>query len=130
MDPETARAVPLTKVSAKITARDLEIVQDKPADYGGDNQGMMASELLMAALLSCQLSTYAKIAEKRGSDAELHAIEAETQFDDKGDIERIDLLWYFGDDVDAKVSDTLMKLTDKVCTISRALSCPVHYRRA
>lgn len=126
MDIETAEASPLTSVACRITARDLEWVQDKPAEFGGENQGPMASELLMSAVLGCQLSTYAKIAAKRKTDAEVASIHAEMKLDGN-DIDSIHLTWNFKGDVDEKTANTLMRLTDKVCTISRALSCPVTF---
>ncbi len=124
MDVETATAVPRSPVSCTVTARDHLIVQDKPPANGGEDAGMMASELLMASLLSCQLSTFAKVAAKRKADVTVRSIRAEMHFDDAGDIERVKLHWMFagGDD---KQRATLVRLTDKICTISRALSCPI-----
>lgn len=124
MDVETATAVPRSPVSCTITARDHLVVQDKPPASGGEDAGMMASELLMASLLACQLSTFAKVAAKRKADVKAKAIRAEMHFDDAGDIAKILLHWTF-DGGDAKARETLMRLTDKVCTISRALSCPI-----
>ena len=124
MDMETATAVPRSPVSCTVTARDHLLVQDKPPAYGGEDAGMMASELLMASILSCQLSTFAKIAAKRKVDVTPRSIRATTHFDDAGDIKRIRLQWTF-EGGDQKARDTLVRLTEKVCTISRALSCPV-----
>lgn len=87
----------------------------------------MASELLLAALLSCQLSTFAKVKAKRGSQAEVDSIMAECGFDGAGDIDTIRITWRFraGDE---KELPTLMRLTDRICTISRALKVPVESR--
>lgn len=124
MDIETATAVPRSPVSCIVTARDHLVVQDKPPASGGEDAGMMASELLMASLLSCQLSTFAKVAAKRKADVTVKSIRAEMHFDDAGDIGRIRLHWMF-DGGDDKTWATLTRLTDKVCTISRVLSCPI-----
>jgi uncharacterized OsmC-like protein len=124
MDIETATAVPRSPVSCTVTARDHLIVQDKPPGSGGEDAGMMASELLMASLLSCQLSTFAKIAAKRKVAVSVRSIRSTMHFDEAGDIAKIDLHWTF-DGADDTARDTLVRLTDKVCTISRVLSCPV-----
>lgn len=124
MDVETATAVPRSPVSCTITARDHLIVQDKPAESGGGDNGMMASELLMASLLACQHSTFVKVAAKRKADVTIRSIRSTMHFNDADDIERIDIHFTL-DGGDDKTRDTLIRLTDKVCTISRALSCPV-----
>lgn len=127
MDSESATAVPRSPVSCTITAREHTLIQDKPAQAGGQDLGMMASELLMASLLSCQLSTFAKVAAKRKSSVKARAIRADMHFDGAGDIDRMELAWTF-DGGDEAEHATLTKLTDKVCTISRALSCPIQVR--
>lgn len=122
MEPETATAIPRSPLSVTVKARQHELIQDKPS---GDDAGMMASELLMASLLSCQHSTFVKVAAKRKADVSIASIDAEMHFDDKDDIERIDLHFHL-EGGDEKTRDTLLRLTDKICTISRALSCPVN----
>jgi len=124
MDIETATAVPRSPVSCTVTARDHVIVQDKPEELGGQDLGAMASEHLLVALLSCQLSTFHKVAAKRKSDVRAAAVRGDLHFDDAGDIAKITVHWTFegGDD---KARATLVRLTDKVCTISRVLSVPV-----
>lgn len=132
MDIETATAVPRSPVSCTVTARHLSVVQDKPASSGGEDSGMMASEHLLVALLSCQLSTFYKVAAKRKADARAASITGDLHFDDAGDIARVALHWVFAGSADDKALETLIRLTDKVCTISRVLSCPVDadYSRA
>lgn len=123
MEPETATAVPRSPVSCTVRMRGHEIVQDKPEAYGGTDQGPMASEILMASLLACQLSSFVKIRDKRGVQARVEELRAECHFDEKGDISRIELHWVF--DAHEGGLDTLVRLTDRVCTISRALKVPV-----
>ncbi len=124
MDIETATATPRTPVSCSISIRDHQLIQDKPAEFGGTDEGVMASELLMAALLSCQLSTYAKVKAKRNASAEVDNIRCECHFNDAGDIDRLAVTWTFKSG-DEKEIETLIRLTDRVCTISRALKVPV-----
>lgn len=123
MDVETATAVPRSPVSCTVTARDHVIIQDKPQEAGGQDLGAMASEHLLVAVLSCQLSTFHKVAAKRKSAVKAQAIRGDLHFDG-GDIAKVVLHWTF-EGGDEKERETLMRLTDKVCTISRALSCPV-----
>lgn len=124
MDVETVTAKPRSPVSCVATARGIELIQDKPEDMGGTDEGMMASEILMASLLACQLSTFAKVAAKRRIDASVESIRADAHFDDAGDIGRIAVTWGL-QGVDDKQAETLIRLTDKVCTISRALKVPI-----
>lgn len=125
MDLETARAVPTSPVSCTISMREHTIVQDKPQALGGADAGAMASEILMAALLACQLSTFEKIKAKRAADVTVVDVQAVCHFNDAGDIEQFDVHWQFVAGYDEKAAATLVRLTDKVCTISRALSVPV-----
>lgn len=84
----------------------------------------MASELLLAGLLACQLSTFSKVASKRGSDARVRSITGHLHFDGNDDIERAVVEWDIeGAKGDEK--DTLVRLTDRICTISRVLKVPV-----
>ena len=129
MDPETAIARPRSPASAEIRIRDHVLIQDKPAAYGGDDEGVMSSELVLAGLVACQLSTFHKIRAKRNAEADVVSIRADAHFDDAGDIGRIELTWTF-DGGDDKERATLMRLTDKVCTISRVLLCPITSRDA
>ncbi len=125
---ETATAEPRTAVSCTIRMRDHTIIQDKPPELHGDDTGPMASEILMASLLACQLSTFAKVAKKRKVEAHVTSLTATLHYDEKDDFERIELDWDVGGDVDAAGLETLLRLTDKVCTVSRALKFPIESR--
>lgn len=127
MDIETATATSISKVACSIKARDLEWIQDKPAEFGGENRGPMASELLLSGLLGCQLSTYAKVADKRKVTAKAEILGE--MYLEGNDVAKIHLKWSFSEALDEKTAQTLMRLTDKVCTISRALSCPVTFEQ-
>ncbi len=125
MDIETATATPRSEVSVTVTARDLTLIQDKPETSGGDNAGMMASELLLAALLGCQHSTFVKVAAKRRLDAKIVRLDGAMAFENDA-ITKIDVTYVIESDApDAKL-ETAVRLTDKACTISKALSVPVH----
>ncbi len=121
---ESASALPRSTVSCTITARDHTFWQDKPAEFGGSDRGPMASELLLGSLLACQLSTFAKVAAKRRSEATVSLLRGDLVFDDNGDIEEIRLKWTVAGDEPSKVA-TLIRLTDQSCTISRVLSVPI-----
>jgi uncharacterized OsmC-like protein len=119
---ESALARPRSPVSAHIRVRSHEIIQDKPPALGGEDQGVMASELLLAGLLACQLSTFYKVAKKRRMEATANSIQGDLHFDQAGEIERVELTWKL-DAAGAKVEqiETLLRLTDKACTISKVL---------
>ncbi len=124
MDIETATAEPISPISCTIEARGLRVTQDKPTELGGHDEGMMASELLLSSLLACQLSTFYKVAKKRGKEVRAIRIKGDLEFDDASDISAIRLHWTLNAD---DGTDTLLKLTDRVCTISRALKVPVSW---
>jgi uncharacterized OsmC-like protein len=52
-------------LSAAVTARDHELVADEPLDAGGEDRGMMPTELIFAALSSCFCLAVAHVASKR-----------------------------------------------------------------
>lgn len=122
-----AEAVPRSPVAVTVTARGHQVVQDKPHSSGGDDQGMMASELVLAGLIACQHSTFVKIAAKRKVSVTVRRVRGEMDFVD-GDIAALRI--HFELDLPAEVTDdavlTLLRLSDKTCTISRVLKVPVH----
>lgn len=126
VDIETATATPRSPVSVEIVARSHRLIQDKPQTSGGKDEGLMASELLLAGLLACQHSTFVKVAAKRRVDVAVESIAGDLEFED-GDIARIKVRFILR--APAAVPDasleTLLRLTDKTCTISKALKPPV-----
>ncbi|HET6398088.1 MAG TPA: OsmC family protein [Candidatus Thermoplasmatota archaeon] len=129
---ESARAVPRSPVSVAVTARTHTAVQDKPQASGGADEGMMASEHLLVALLACQHSTFVKVAAKRRVQATVHAIDGTLHFDDHAAITHVTVEYELEapEATDDQVA-TLLRLTDKACTVSQALRVPVEatYRR-
>lgn len=124
---ETATGTPRSSVSLEIRARGHTLVQDKPAPTGED-VGMMASELLLAALMACQHSTFVKVAHKRRVDARVVSLEGELLFEEDAIREvRIHFV------LEAPVATTdgqilqVCRLTDKSCTISKALAVGVNW---
>jgi uncharacterized OsmC-like protein len=124
MDKETATATPRGPASVQVMMRSHRLVQDKPAASGGQDQGPMASELLLAALLACQHSTFVKVAAKRRVAADIRKLDGEMDFRD-GDITRLRVLFTLATDAADEQVATVLRLTDKACTISQALKVPV-----
>lgn len=124
VDVESATATPRSPVSCVVEARGIQVIQDKPPSLGGTDDGMMASELLLAGLLACQLSTFHKVAAKRGRNVRALRLHGELHFDEASDIREVKLAWTLSADDDAQ---TLLRLTDRVCTVSRALKVPVSW---
>ena len=126
MDVEEGDAVPRSPVSVELRFRGHRMVQDKPAASGGRDEGPMASEYLLGALLACQHSTFVKVAAKRRIEARVLGLRGELHFRD-GDIVRI--VVHYRMEASAEVADdalvTLLRLTDRSCTISKALKLPV-----
>jgi uncharacterized OsmC-like protein len=124
MDTETATALPRSAVSVQVTLRGHTVVQDKPVASGGRDEGPMASELLLAALLGCQNSTFVKVAAKRRVAATLRRLDGEMDFKD-GDISALRVRFTLATDATDDQVATVLRLTDKACTISQALKVPV-----
>lgn len=125
MDTETGDAVPRSAVSVSVTLRGHAIIQDKPVGSGGKDEGPMASELLLASLLGCQNSTFVKVAAKRRLDCSIVSLRGEMDFKD-GDIAALRVHYKVRCTEPDGAIETAIRLTDKTCTISRALKVPVH----
>jgi uncharacterized OsmC-like protein len=52
-------------LSAVVSARDHELIADEPVDAGGQDAGMMPTELIFASLSSCFCLAVAHVAAKR-----------------------------------------------------------------
>ncbi|MCA1811955.1 MAG: OsmC family protein [Halobacteriales archaeon] len=124
MDTETASATPRSPVSVQVTMRGHALVQDKPAASGGADGGPMASELLLAGLLACQHSTFVKVAAKRRITATIERLDGEMDFKDS-DISALRVRFTLATDASDEQLATVLRLTDKACTISQALKVPV-----
>jgi uncharacterized OsmC-like protein len=126
MDVEAGTAVPRSPVSVAVVLRGHTLVQDKPQASGGKDEGPMASELLLAGLLACQHSTFVKVAAKRRVEATVRDIKGEMAFAD-GEISAIRVKFHLA--APAATTDqaleTVLKLTDRTCTISRVLKVPI-----
>lgn len=123
-DTEYVHVETTTPLSTRVTARHHTFVVDKPPSSGGADGGPMASEYFLAALASCQITTAHKIAAKRRKPLDGVAIHGSLHFD--GDlIERIELDIDVAGQVDADELQTIFRLTERACTISRAVSVPV-----
>jgi uncharacterized OsmC-like protein len=126
MDVETGTAVPRSDVSVAVVLRGHTLVQDKPQASGGKDEGPMASELLLASLLACQHSTFVKVAAKRKVAASIRDLKGEMSFED-GEIVALRVKFHLTAPpaTTDQALETLLKLTDRTCTISRVLKVPV-----
>ena len=124
---ETVAVTTRTPASTRAQARHHEFVIDKLPANGGNDDGPMASEYLLAALGSCQITTAHKIAVKRRQPIDSIVIAATAEFD--GDvITDITLdIEVHGGPGDADL-ETIFRLTERSCTVSRALGVPMKQR--
>lgn len=114
--------------STRAQARHHEFVIDKLPAGGGNDDGPMASEYLLGALGSCQITTATKIATKRRQPLKAMAVTATATFD--GDVIAkivLDIAITGGPESDEDL-ETILRLTERSCTISRALSVPIEHR--
>lgn len=124
---ETVVVTTRTPASTVARARHHEFVIDKLPSNGGDDEGAMASEYLLAALASCQITTAHKIAAKRRQPIASISIAATASFD--GDtIDKIVLDFEVRGELGDEEIDTILRLAERSCTVSLALSVPVERR--
>jgi putative redox protein len=57
-------------LSAVVTAREHQLIADEPVEAGGQDRGMMPTELIFAALSSCFCLAVAHVAAKRDIELE------------------------------------------------------------
>lgn len=116
-----------TPSSTRAQARHHEFVIDKLPENGGADEAPMASEYLLAALGSCQVTTAHKIAAKRRTSIDSIVISATAEFD--GDVIATIVLdiEVHGAPGDQEL-ETIFRLTERSCTVSRALSVPIEQR--
>ncbi len=113
----------VTEHSTRALARGHVIAQDKPAPKGEDT-APMATELLLAALGACQITTAHAIAAKRRKPVERIVIEGTLQFS-RGVISRIFLDVTLHGAVGQEDADTIVRLAERSCTVSQALRVPI-----
>ena len=124
---ETVTVESRTPASTRAHARHHEFIIDKLPANGGSDDGPMASEYLLGALGSCQITTAHKIAAKRRQPIEAMSVSATATFD--GDvIASIVLDIEITGGPQGKDLETLLRLTERSCTITRALSVPIQHR--
>ena len=124
---ETVVVTTRTQASTRAQARHHEFVIDKLERNGGGDEAPMASEYLLGALASCQITTAHKIAAKRRHPIEAISITATATFD--GDtITNILLDIEVRGGGDDEELATVLRLAERSCTVSRALRVPLERR--
>ncbi len=116
----TAQGVALTPGSE----RSIPFVVDKPPRLGGTDRGMMPSEYFGAAIASCNLMTARRIAEKRKVPYSRLRCRVDIHFAGS-DIAKVVLNYTVGTTATAEEWDTVFRLADRTCTVSRATACPI-----
>lgn len=106
------------------TGRRLDFVVDKPSALGGTDRGPMPSEYFLAAIASCNLMTARRIADKRGVPYAGLRCRALAHFEGS-DISKVVLAFHVESAADAEAWETVFRLAERSCTISRATSCPI-----
>lgn len=93
-----------------------EIIADEPKNVGGENLGMMPTELLIAALAACTSATLRMYADRKEwslEDVNTDIKLIENKYDDARIIRTIEMTG----DLDDKQRDRLLQIANK---------CPVH----
>lgn len=125
-DIETVEVETVTPKSTRAKARQHSFQVDKPAASGGSDKAPMASEYWAASLASCHITTAHKVAEKRHQKIDAIQITARTHIE--GDfITKVELDIAVRGAVPPEELETVFRLTERICTISRATSVPIHH---
>ena len=123
-EPETVEVETINPKSTRATARHHTFVIDKPPGSGGTDKGPMASEYFLASLASCHITTAHKVAEKRSQKINKVRFKGTLFFN--GDlIEKILLDIHVHGPIPRDEMETVFRLTERICTISRATSAPI-----
>ena len=126
-DIETVEVETITPKSTRAKARHHTFVVDKPPTSGGSDKGPMASEYFLASLASCHITTAHKVAEKRQQKIDKVRIRGALHLN--GDlIEKIELDVHVRGTLSPDELETIFRLTERICTISRATSAPITRR--
>lgn len=123
-DEEIVTVTARTPTTTEAKARNHGFVIDKPESSGGGDEAPMASEYLFGALGSCQITTAYKVAAKRGRRIDALKVVV-TGSIENGLIEKIQLDIHVEGDGEPDDWETVFRLVERVCTVSRALSVPV-----
>lgn len=129
-DVETVRMTLVADVTVEGEAvtpgsdRALPFVVDKPSRLGGTDRGPMPSEYFLAAIASCNMMTARRIADKRSVSYTSVRCEADAHFAGS-DIEKVVLRFTIGSDASPEAWETVLRLADRTCTVSRAIKCPI-----
>jgi uncharacterized OsmC-like protein len=123
-DEEVVVVESVSASTTRATARTHGFTIDKPESSGGGDAAPMASEYLLGALGSCQITTAHKVAAKRGLAIETLKVTATGSFDN-GLFAKIHLDVEVSAAGEARDWETVFRLVERVCTVSRALSVPV-----
>lgn len=124
VDIETVEAETVTPKSTRVRARQHVFGVDKPPGSGGTDKAPMASEYWAAALASCHITTAHKVAEKRHQKLESVRIRVATHID--GDfIQKVELAIEAKGSVPQEELETIFRLTERICTISKATNVPI-----
>lgn len=125
-DIETVEVETVTPKSTRAKARHHAFLFDKPPGSGGADKGPMASEYWAASLASCHITTAHKVAEKRQRPLERIHITAKTHIE--GDfIKKVELAIDVKGAVAMEELETIFRLTERICTISKASSVPIEH---
>lgn len=108
------------------TGRRLGFVVDKPPALGGTDRGPMPSEYFLAAIGSCNLFTARRIADKRGVVWGSLRCRSRAHFTGS-DIAKVTLDFEVESPASRADWETVFRLAERSCTISRATSCPIEH---
>ncbi len=126
---ESATIRALGPKTTEIKIRDFTLIQDKPAEFGGNDRGPMASEYFLAAWGACMMTTFTRVAQIRKVPIDDARVEARIILDDKGMTESLELDAHVTSSAPEKAVKTAFELAAKSCTVSRLIGdIPVQKR--
>jgi len=117
-DTEQAHVVSTGVVSTKATIRGFTVTFDKPAAKMGRDEGPMPSEMYLAALGSCYMMGFTRIAKVRG--VEVSHVEADVvgRFDKGGEFDRLQMNVRVRSPATREQLEVIDRLAERSCTVA------------
>lgn len=116
------------KYQVDVRVRQFKVLTDEPADFGGDDTGMMPTELFLASLASCFCMALIYAAGKRQIEVEDMEVEVEGEKDTKSFL-FTKLVVKVISTVPSRTLERLIDDAKKYCFVSRTVTnpCPIEY---
>ncbi|MBI4393298.1 MAG: OsmC family protein [Euryarchaeota archaeon] len=116
-DVETVEAIWHGPKKVALSAREHEMIADKPVAKGGTEKGPMPSEIFLASLAACESMSFMRVAEARRVPISGLKVTASAHFDEKGFIDSIELVYATKTTAQERDVAKVLELAERFCTV-------------